>query len=154
MLDGIMSPQSFYLAMVILGSGGLAYFSWPVAKRVWEIPKNRKKKEREKRQKRQAGTITTITNLKEILNYPYCHSDPSSVQDTKELIYKQKLISNGIVPEWYGAAKVVDGVWTRHLNDILPYIIRYGVDQGVARYERDTNREIVDDEDGEGPRTE
>ena len=32
MLGNIVSPASFYLGMVVLGTGGLFYFGWPVRK--------------------------------------------------------------------------------------------------------------------------
>lgn len=47
MLGGIMSPESFYLFMVVLGCGGLLYFSWPVVQWVAGYPErsNRRRQE-------------------------------------------------------------------------------------------------------------
>ena len=59
LLAEIMSPESFYLAMTILGVGGFVYFSWPAVEWVWRIPERRRaqrtlaeKKEREEEQRR------------------------------------------------------------------------------------------------------
>ena len=47
MLGGIMGPESFYLFMVVLGCGGLLYFSWPVVQWVAGYPErsNRRRQE-------------------------------------------------------------------------------------------------------------
>ena len=164
MLGGIMSPQSFYLAMVILGCGGLAYFSWPVAQRVWEIPKRRREREREALKqhqkmeqgkleielKIQAEVISTITDLRQML------SDHSYIlypdQNTKVLLLKQTLIDAGVVSAVYSNEPDIE--WQDHLAGVLPYIIRRGIEQGVAQYQRDTDREIFDDDDDDESRTE
>ena len=49
MLGDIISPQSFYLALTVLGLGGLAYFGWPAAQWAWQMPSRREAREQKKR---------------------------------------------------------------------------------------------------------
>jgi hypothetical protein len=145
MLGDIISPYSFYLALTVLGLGGLTYFGWPAVAWMWTIPKRRDKRtrvaqeqKRKARLERKANIIKVITDLKELLPDPQVFSGQvahTAQRETKILVFQQRLINEGVLPESYRDKSKFE--LRSHLVTILPYIIQYGVDEGVSHFERD-----------------
>ena len=154
MLGDIISPHSFYLALTVLGLGALVYFGWPVVAWTWTIPKRRDERARAAREQKQktrlerkASIIEVITKLKELLRDPLLYSLQTAQRETQILVFQQRLINERVLPDSYRGKS--ERELRSRLEAVLPYIIQYGVDEGVSNFERDV-REFDSDEDGNG----
>lgn len=76
--------------------------------------------------------------MRELLERPFGMSSLfSSENQTKVLLLKQSLTSDGVAPDSYKNGP--DTMWKDFLEEVLPYIVGHGVEEGVLRYRRVLN---------------
>ncbi len=136
--------------------------AFPVVRRIFEIPKRRQEREwqvcvklqkemqerNEKKINRDGKAIKTSTKLIRVLDVYFRSGDLilNASDRTTIMIFKHNLILAGVVPKTF--ASEGDSMWHRRLNDVLPYIIQHGVEQGVVQYDLDRQEEDDEGDDG------
>ena len=58
------------------------------------------------------------------------------------VVLKQALINSGVIHPMFSTDS--DAEWLNYLDGVLPHIVRHGIEQGVAKYERDRDRDLFD----------
>lgn len=145
-----MSRESFYLAMIIVGCGGLLYFGWPAMKWawagpkwLWEIPKRTRDRERSlieaeraKQNRRNQTAIEKMERLRDLIadEFDDIWADRHDVIECRAEIEILKTDLRGIglgLPPNKDHSNLQ--LWHDYISTLLPHVRRYGIDHTITR---------------------
>ena len=167
MVAEVVSPESLYLGLTILGIGGMVYFSWSGVEWVWGIPKRRRQRIRlalekeERRIKEQERAAAAARELERRDEEALNERAVKRMERLQRLIRSQLNHSHLTTPGQYAENKAEieilkrdfeaaglgfpegqedpgeDRGWLAHISGLLPHVRRYGIRETVEGKKRE-----------------
>ena len=141
-LGGFISLHSIFWGVAVVGAMLLMPRVVHAIRWVWDIPKRLRQEEQDNELKGKVAVIKQIRDLKRRIENPSGFLFQN--KDVDVVVLKQTLINSGVVHQMFGTHSDVE--WVNYLDSVLPHIVRHGIEQGVAKYERDRDRDFFDDD--------
>ena len=136
LIGAYVSLHGIYLGFALVAFSVMVGAAWPLVLWIWETPKRTKERAKRNQEQEMQKQINDLQDVIDIVKRTIDDQFESMFGNdvVNKISRREILIKKKVIPESYRDKE--NHELKKYLENILPYIIRFGIEDGVAQYKK------------------